>query len=211
MVQETGCDLNSLSFGRRIGMKQMRWLGTLAIGLAVLAVGIFMLASGETFIRILLMVLGVLSILSGIASIATVGRYGFGRYNRNATMVKGMLGLVIGVLAVVMPLFTAQATWMVFVYVLAAQLLLSAVVSLGAAFAVGARGVGSSRLSAEGWLSLLFAVVLFLFPKSIGQLLLTILGIVVIVVGLTLVVIALVAARKKDTVTVVEGKSEVVQ
>lgn len=192
-------------------MKQMRWLGTLATGLAVLAVGIFMLASGETFIRVLLMVLGVLSILSGIASIATVGRYGFGRYNRSATMVKGMLGLIVGVLAVVMPLVTAQATWIVFVYILAAQLLLSAIVAFGGALAVGARGVGSSRLASEGWLSLLFAVVLFLFPQSIGKLLLTILGIVVIVVGLTLAVIAILAARKKDAVTVENGKAEVVK
>jgi uncharacterized membrane protein HdeD (DUF308 family) len=57
-------------------------------------------------------------------------------------------------------------------------------------------------LVTEGLVSLVFAVLLFLFPRSVADLLVIILGITVIVVGLTLALLAFIARKKRVGVTV---------
>ncbi len=156
------------------------------------------------------MVLGVLAITNGASSLLSMNRYSFGRYNRNATLVKGILSLVIGVLAVVLPIFTLETTWRIFMYVLAAQMLISAAITLIAAIAVRSKGMAASQMVGEGVVSLFFAVFLFLFPRSIGNLLVTIFGIIVIAVGLAFIAIAFIMRNKKDTQTLHDVEVEVI-
>jgi uncharacterized membrane protein HdeD (DUF308 family) len=58
--------------------------------------------------------------------------------------------------------------------------------------AVKAAGYPAAPLVTEGIVSLLFAVVLFLFPRDVANLLVTILGITVLIVGLTLALLAII-------------------
>jgi uncharacterized membrane protein HdeD (DUF308 family) len=191
-------------------VKSKKWLGQFIIGLIIIAAGVFILVKRDSFLRIFVMVLGVLAITSGASSLLSMNRYAFGRYNRNATLVKGILSLVIGVLAVVLPIFTLETTWRIFMYVLAAQMLISAAITLIAAIAVRSKGMSASQMVGEGALSLFFAVFLFLFPRSIGNLLVTIFGVIVIAIGLAFVAIAFIMRNKKDPRTLHDVEVEVV-
>lgn len=191
-------------------MKSKKWLGQLIIGLIIVVAGVFILVKRDSFLRVFVMVLGVLAITNGASSLLSMNRYSFGRYNRNATLVKGILSLVIGVLAVVLPIFTLETTWRIFMYVLAAQMLISAAITLIAAIAVRSKGMAASQMVGEGVVSLFFAVFLFLFPRSIGNLLVTIFGIIVIAVGLAFIAIAFIMRNKKDTQTLHDVEVEVI-
>ena len=168
-----------------------RWIIQLLIALVVVVLGIFMLVREDLFKQILVMALGLVAIVTGITSLATMHRYSFGKFNQGTTLVKGVLGLIIGVLAVVMPLAVGEAIWTVLIYLLAAQMLIAAVVMLTDAVAVRSAGFPAAPLVTEGLISLVLAVILFIFPRDVADLLVTILGITVMVVGVTLGLLAI--------------------
>lgn len=186
-----------------------RWIVQLLIAILVVIVGIFILARQDLFIQVFIIVLGIVAIITGIGSLATMNRYSFGRFNHATTLVKGVLGIIIGVLAVIMPLATGEAMWTIIIYVLAAQMVISAIVMIIDAFAVHAAGFPAAPLVTEGLVSLVFAVMLFLFPRSVADLLVIILGITVIVVGLTLALVAFMARKKRTGVTVEAADVEI--
>jgi uncharacterized membrane protein HdeD (DUF308 family) len=177
------------------------WILQLLAALVVVALGVFILVRQDLFKQILIMALGVVAIVTGITSLATMNRYAFGKFNHGSTLVKGVLGLIIGVLAVIMPLATGEAVWTVIIYLLAAQMLIAAVVLLIDAFAVKAAGFPPLPLVTEGLISLVIAVLLFLFPRDVANLLVTVFGIIIIVVGITIGLLAI-FLRKRGAVTV---------
>ena len=190
-------------------MKNKKWLGQFSLGLAFIVGGGFILFQNEAFLKVLMILLGVMAIVNGTVSLVTMNRYAFGPFNRNATIVKGILSLVVGVLAVIMPLVTAETTWMVFVYVLAVQMVISGVITLITAVAVRSSSFSAKPMVWEGLISLAAAVILFLFPEDIGTLLVRILGIAIVVVGITIAALALRARKEKDGQTLHDVEVEV--
>ncbi|MHC1693015.1 MAG: HdeD family acid-resistance protein [Sphaerochaetaceae bacterium] len=190
-------------------MKNKKWLGWLAIGLLLIAAGCFILFQNEAFVRVLVMLLGALAVVNGVIALTAMNRYSLGTFSKNATLVKGILSLVVGILAVVMPIFTAQATWMVFIYVLACQILFSGMVTLLDAFVLRSSNFNVSRMVVEGFVSLIVAVILFLFPQSVGTLLVRILGITVVVVGITVGALSFHIRNKRDSQVLHEPEFEV--
>ena len=182
--------------------KKGRWIIQLLAALLIVILGIFILVRQDLFRQILIIALGVVAIVTGISSLATMNRYSFGKFNHTTTLVKGVLGVIIGVLAVIMPLATGEKVWIVLLYVLAAQLLISSLVMLTDSIAVRAAGFPASPLVTEGLVSLVLAVVLFVFPRGVADLLITIFGITIIVVGLTVGLLAWFMRKRGVQVTV---------
>lgn len=182
--------------------KKGRWIIQLLAALLIVILGIFILVRQDLFRQILIIALGIVAIVTGISSLATMNRYKFGKFNHTTTLVKGVLGIIIGVLAVIMPLATGEKVWIVLLYVLAAQLLISSLVMLTDSIAVRAAGFPASPLVTEGLASLVLAVVLFVFPRGVADLLITIFGITVIVVGLTVGLLAWFMRKRGVQVTV---------
>ena len=182
--------------------KKGRWIFQMIFALLIVILGIFILVRQDLFKQILVISLGVVAVATGISSLATMNKYDFGKFNHTTTLVKGVLGIVIGVLAIVMPLATGEAVWMVILYILAAQMLISALVMLTDSIAVKSAGYPAAPLVTEGIVSLVLAVVLFVFPRSVADLLITVFGITIIVVGLTLGLLAWWMRKKGVQVTV---------
>lgn len=186
-----------------------RWIVQLVIAILVVIIGIFILVRQDLFKQILVIALGVLALVTGIISLATMPKYSFGKFNHGTTLVKGVLGIVVGTLAIIMPLATGGAVWTTIIYILGAQLVLSAVVVFIDSIAVKSAGFPAAPLVTEGIVSLLFAVVLFLFPRDVANLLVTILGITVLIVGLTLALLAIIFRNRGGaTVEVVDVEVE---
>lgn len=178
-----------------------KWIVQLIIAILVVILGIFILVRQDMFKQVFIIVLGLIAIVNGIISLATMNRYSFGPFNRITTLIKGVLGLIIGVLAVIMPLATGEAVWTVIIYILAAQMVLAACVMFFDSFAVKAAGFPTRGLVTEGLVSLVLAVVLFLFPRDVANLLVTILGVTIIIVGITVGILA-VLLRKRGATTI---------
>ena len=177
------------------------WIVQLLVAIAVVLLGIFILIRQDLFKQVFIIALGLVAIITGITSLATMNRYSFGKFIHGSTVVKGVLGIIVGVLAVIMPIATGEAVWTVIIYILAAQMLIAAIVMLMDSFAVRSAGFPAAPLVVEGIVSLIFAIILFLFPRDIANLLVTILGVIVIVVGLTIGLLA-VLLHKRSSVTV---------
>lgn len=190
--------------------KSVRWILQLLVAIIIVILGIFILVRQDLFKQILVIALGVAAIATGIGSLATMNRYSFGKFNHTSTLVKGVLGIIIGVLAVVMPLATGETVWTVIIYILAAQMLISGLVMLSDSIAVKSAGFPASPLVTEGILSLVLAIVLFVFPRNVADLLVTILGIIIIVVGLTVGLLAYFMHKRGAGVTVGGSSVEVV-
>ena len=203
-------DVQTLAQEGGWSMKSKKWLGQLLIGLVIVAAGVFILVRTESFLQIFVIILGLAAIINGSLALISMNRYAFGKYNRNATIVKGILGLVVGVLAVVLPLATAETTWMIFIYILAGQMLISAFITLVASASVRRQKLAATPMVQEALVNLVLAVILFLFPRSLGTLLINILGIIVIAVGATIGGLAFYAREKRDLEAVVEVEAEVV-
>src|SRR5690554_2267805 len=144
-----------------------RWIIQLLIAIAIVALGIFIMVREDMFKQIFVMALGLVAIVTGITSLATMNRYSFGKFNHGTTLVKGVLGLIIGVLAVIMPLATGEAVWTIIIYLLAAQMLIAAIVMLTDSIAVRSAGFPAAPLVTEGLISLVLAVILFVFPRDV--------------------------------------------
>ena len=184
-------------------MKRLQWIVQLLIGIILIAFGLFILfGEKETFVTIIMVFLGTLAIISGIVSIATLGTYKFGRFNHGAVVVKGTVAIIIGVLAIILPLATAYTTWKIFIYVLAAEMVLSSIISFLTAVAAHSHDLPVSRMVQEGLISLLVAIVLFIFPEGVGSLIVIILGIAVMVVGATIGGLAIYQKKQSDKTTI---------
>ena len=179
-----------------------RWIVQLLIAIVIVLIGIFILVRQDLFKQILVIALGVLAIITGITSLATMNKYSFGKFNHGSTLVKGVLGIVVGMLAVIMPLATGETAWTFIIYVLAAELVISSLVLFIDAVAVKSAGFPAAPLVTEGIVSLIFAVILFLFPRDVANLLVTILGITVLIVGVTLALLAIAFRNRGGNATI---------
>ncbi|NLA93374.1 MAG: hypothetical protein GX842_08100 [Spirochaetales bacterium] len=178
------------------------WIVYLLIALGLLFLGIFTLAKPKLFEQLFIIALGVVAVVTGIGSLVTLNKYSFGKFNRTTTLVKGIGSIIIGVLAVVLPITIGGAIWRIILYVLAVQLLLSAIVVLIDAFAVRSLGLSPANLVVEGIVSFVIAILLFISPRTIADLLVTILGIVLIVLAVVLGAIAFVMRKKRAVGTI---------
>ncbi len=190
--------------------KKGGWIVYLLIALGLLFLGIFTLAKPKLFEQLFIIALGIVAIVTGTTSLVTLNKYSFGKFNRTTTLVKGIGSIIIGVLAVILPITIGGALWRIILYVLAVQLLLSAIVVLIDAFAVRSLGLSPAPLVIEGIVSFVVAILLFVSPREIADLLVTILGIVLIVLAVVMGVIAFVLGKRGpgDTIEAVEVEIE---
>ncbi len=143
-----------------------------------------------------------MAVITGTSSLVTLNKYSFNKFNRNSTLIKGVASIIIGVLAVILPITIGGALWRTVLYVLAVQLLLSAIVVIVDAFAVRLLGLSPAPLFLEGVVSLVVSILLFISPKTIADLLVTILGVALIVVAVAIGVIAFVIRKKRFSQTI---------
>ncbi|MGI6432631.1 MAG: hypothetical protein ACOXZ4_02030 [Sphaerochaetaceae bacterium] len=173
------------------------WIVLLLIGLIIVAGGVALLIRADLFKQIIIIALGAAAVLAGIRSLVIMSRYSFGRFNASVTLIKGVLGIIVGVLAVVMPLATAETVWTFFIYVLAVQMIIASFSAFSDAIALKRLGFGASFFIWEGAVSLALACILFLFPKGIADILITIIGVVIIAVGVAVGLTAVIWVRKR--------------
>lgn len=183
--------------------KKARLVINLIVAVLIIILGIFILIRKDLFKEIFMVAIGLVVLVASIRSLITMMKFPLGKMSRNFTLAKGILGLIIAVLAIVMPIATGETVWLILLYSLAIQLLLASIVLIIDSFVLHRVGFPILPLISEALISLAVAIALFVFPKSIADLLVNILGVVVIIVGLATGLFSYLF-RKKATVVEVE-------
>jgi uncharacterized membrane protein HdeD (DUF308 family) len=137
--------------------------------------------TGQTLVA-LVYVFGIFALLSGIAMIVAAVRAGEAHQRWGWLAASGLIGVAAGVVSFVWPNPTALA----FVYIVAAWAILSGVAEIAFALALPETLARPWLAGLSGALSVLFGVLLAVWPKSGATALVWLTGIYAIAYGLTL-------------------------
>ncbi len=156
----------------------------LGIGILSLIAGLLMLFSPEAWTKVVVILLGLAAIVNGFFNLFYVRRIFDDDYFRRSIIIRGILSLVVGLVAVILPLVLAAAVWIAMVYMLAVYLLVSATLELYASLRLHASGVDTKPYYGEIVGSVILAVVLFVIPAQVGIVLVRICGALLVLSGL---------------------------
>ncbi|HKL57300.1 MAG TPA: DUF308 domain-containing protein [Sphaerochaeta sp.] len=188
-------------------------LTTTAVLAAILSIlGIYMMFQGESFIRAFVALLGVGMVITGINSLIAMGVYALGPRNKSALVIKGLVNIAVGVLVIVLSLFTENFGTHILLYILAVQLLISALITVIQAFYLRKGNISVAPLLSEALFSVVLAALFFAFPKEIGGLLLKLVGVVLLASGIAMFVWSMRVRKltRQYSNATIEGEAEIV-
>ena len=156
-------------------------------GSLLVVLGIYLMFQQESFVRIFISILGLFLVGSGVASLFALRTYTLGRRTKMATLIQALISIVLGLVAFIVPLSAANVSWTLLLYLIAIELIFSAIISFLDALLLRKSELPVSALLSEGVFSLVVAILLFVFPQQIGSMLLKLVGVVLIAMGLGMV------------------------
>jgi uncharacterized membrane protein HdeD (DUF308 family) len=155
-------------------------------GVVAVIFGLVALARPEQTMQAMVLVFGVFALVDGafsvIASLSSAPF--FGRWW--ALLLEGTAGILVGLMAIFLPDITGRAL----LYTIAAWALVTGVFEIVAAFQLRRVLTGEWVLILSGLLSMLFGVLLFVFPGAGAVSLVWLIGVYAILFGITLVILA---------------------
>ncbi len=189
-----------------------RHLNTTAALATILSVlGIYMMFQGESFAKAFVALVGLGMVVTGVNSLISMRLYALGPRNRSALIIKGLINIGVGVLVIVLSLFTKNFSTHILLYILAVQLMISAFIALFQAFFLRKGNISVAPLLSEALFSFALAVLFFAFPKEIGSMLLKLVGVVMLASGLAMFVWSMrVRKLSRQFSNTIEGEVEVV-
>lgn len=178
------------------------------LGFVTAALGLLLLISPDSFIKLFVILLGVAAVIDGIFILATTRNLILDpQYNLIVT-IRGVLSIAVGAFAVIFPLATAKTVWNIMAYSLAVYLLISAVMQIYTITKLHRNGIMIRQSMIEVLTSILLAVVLFVIPaKEVGDFIVRIFGIALVIFGAGTVILQ----WKNRPITVVPDSVETVE
>ncbi|MFA6856310.1 MAG: DUF308 domain-containing protein [Treponema sp.] len=157
------------------------------LGILLAVVGLLMIIVPDKCIKAAVVILGVEAIANGIFSLIKIRQLISDKDFQSAVLVRGIISIIIGLLAVILPLRFAEIMWTVMLYVLAAYLLFAALLELYAVAKLRNTGIERKQYVVEAIVSIICALILFIIPQQAGMVIIRILGVVVLLVSLVYV------------------------
>lgn len=156
----------------------------LFLGFVTAALGIFLLISPRTFIQFFVIILGVAAVIDGIFILVTSRNLILDPVYNKIVTIRGILSVVIGAVAVILPMAVAKVAWSVMAYSLAVYLLISAGLELYTITKLHRNGVMIRQPMIEVLTSVLLALVLLIIPsESVGDFIVRIFGLALVIFG----------------------------
>ena len=178
-------------------------ISTVVIGAIILAIGILIINHTDSFLKIVMIAAGIGAFLDGFYTLMGVKKWKYTDLTKNLTLIKGFESLVLGIAAVIMAIFAADAALTVMVYIFAISLVFSAVVALQNAAVAGKFGITEKRTSfiIEAAIEALIALLLFFKPVETLVKVVQILAIGFIVIGFIMIAIPIIVLIKGNSKT----------
>ena len=121
------------------------WITTILTGILAVALGGYMILQSDDFIRLLVIGIGVYVFLTGLFAVIAAIRISDDRPRRRTTLIRGLLNMIVGGVAVSLPFLFAQVTWTLMLYLIAVQLVIAAVLEFVVAFRLRQAKLPSSK------------------------------------------------------------------
>ena len=184
----------------------------LFLGFMTSALGLFLLISPDTFISFFVILLGVAAIIDGIFILTTTRDLILDPQYKLIVTVRGIMSILVGFLAVVLPIAVAAVVWTAMAYTLAIYLLISAGMQIYTITKLHRNGIMIRQSMIEVASSLVLALVLLIIPaQSAGHFIVRIFGIVLLAIGIGLIIIQWKSRPEivlPDTVETIENNEE---
>lgn len=162
------------------------WLGMFFRGLLIALAGGFIVFYTDNFIRLLTVAVGGWLIISGIITLISAFRIKDDKRRRNYALLRSILNIVIGGIAVWMPFAVAATYWVVLLFVVAIQLCIAAILEIMIGLRLRSAGLPASGAFVGALISLAIALILFLAPEFLGELLIKWIGWLIVALGVVL-------------------------
>lgn len=152
------------------------------LGILSAVVGLLAVINPKTSIEAIVVLIGIGAIVNGINSILKVKKFSFPPYFERAIIIKSVAGILVGILAAVLPFAffsMIQKIVRIFLYIQAVFLILSAATE----FILASSTENSAHLISEAVCSVFIAVMLFMLPADFGVKLVRAAGILIMISG----------------------------
>ena len=160
-------------------------------GILLLTTGIFVLVSPSMVIKVAVIIYGIYTIIESIYALALTWKIRKAGAYFSVNLLRTLLSLVVGIIVVY---FAASASgariadWTV--YLIATWLLLSALSELLEVWLLKRQGYESYGVVTNAAISVVLALIMYIFPAMINNALFTILGIILILLSVFIIVLA---------------------
>ena len=154
---------------------------TLGVLLAVVA--LMMIIAPEQCIKVAVIALGIEAVINGIFNLAKGRQLIADKSFQLAVLIRSVTSIVIGLIAIILPLKFAGTMWTIMLYILAAYLLAAAVLQLYTVAKLRDTNIERRLYMIEVIVSFIGAIILFIIPQKIGLVLVRLLGVVLLIVS----------------------------
>ncbi len=158
----------------------------IVLGIVLAVAGIILLAAPEASVRIVIVLLGAGAVVNGVYSILRVRPLSEDDQFKLAALIRGIVSIVIGLLACFLPLVlfsAAQTVVRVMLYLFGVYLIFSAIAEFFLVYKLHEVNVPAKSFAGEAVVSIIVAIILFMIPANFGLVIVRIFGIVMIVCG----------------------------
>ena len=145
--------------------------------------GILILIFPAFWIKLIVVLLGLGAVGYGIYNFTYIKKLSDESSYRTIIMIRSLVSIVIGLLAVILPMTVAETMWTIMIYILAVYLVCAACLGFYGMYVLRNTEVELKNYLLENFILLAIAVFLFLVPAQLGIALVRILGLAVIAVG----------------------------
>ena len=183
----------------------------LVFGIVAIGLGILIFTHYGSFVTIIMIAAGLGALGNGLYTLFNIKKWHFDKSTKTLAIVKGVVTTLLGLAAVLVPMFVAQTAITILVYAFAIGLVFAAIVSFQNA-ATARSFVPDAPIDHfifEGVISLLVAIILFTNPTAVLSTFAKIVGILFVVAGIAAIVWAFRLHSLAKNATVVEVKAEV--
>lgn len=178
-----------------------RWY--LISGILAALLGLLIIIFPTFWIKLVVVIIGLAAIAYGIYSLKFTKGISDDISYRRTILIKSIVSIIAGVMAVLFPLAIGGAAWTAMIWVLIIYLLASAAIGFYAAALLKDSGVERKKYIIENLLLLAIAVVLILIsPRDLGKAIIRLIGIVVLLGGVGLILFDVFSSRGEVEVVV---------
>ena len=156
----------------------------IGIGILSIIIGLMMLIVPRQCIKAIVVILGIFSIGNGIFNLLSIRKLIADSNFVKTITIRGTISIIVGLLAILLPLVFAGILWTVMVYTLAFYLLISSGMEIYSTIKMRQVGINTKPYIAEIIGSIVIAIILLIIPAEIGTLIIRFLGLAIMLVGI---------------------------
>lgn len=154
------------------------------LSLMVAIVGLLMIISPTAFIALAVILLGLAAVVDGIFIMVATRNLILDPDYKLMMTIRGVMSIVVGAVAVLLPLVIATIAWTIMAYVLAGYLIVSAGLEIYGITKLHRNGIMINQSVIETVISLILAIALFVIPaEKAGGILVRICGVILLIAG----------------------------